>query len=163
MSDALDLVWRRAEIRDHVLSAAEIALWNPDQRDAILKLRLLRRVSDTTVLTCEDCGSPHPVEVIRDPRRPAEPYYLCPEIGRVRAKAADLHLWEVDFDQLAALIRRTIGLTSKAVTVVTSRIWLLGRQQIGDRYWELFLIRGLCWPDGPQLLRARLKSLPPNL
>src|SRR5437762_2936322 len=108
MSDVLDLVWRRAEIRDHVLSAAELALWKSDQLDAILKLGLLRRVPDATALMCDDCGSPHPVEVIRDPRRPAEPYYLCPEIGRVRVKAEDLHLWEVDFDQLAALIRRTI-------------------------------------------------------
>ena len=151
MSDALDLVWRRAEIANHVLSAAEIARWPSGQRDAIINLGLLRRTSDATALICDDCGTPHPAEVIRDPRKPHQPYYLCPEIGRVPLAPTDLQRWEADFDQVAALIREAIRLTSKAATLVMSRIWLLGRQRIGDRYWELFLMRGLCWPDGIEL------------
>jgi hypothetical protein len=152
VSDALDAVWRRAELPNHVLSAAELARWQPDQRDAIIKLGLLRRTSDATALICEDCGQPHPAEVIRDPRRPQAPYYLCPEIGRVPLVAEALQRWEADFEQIAVLIRRAVGLTSKAATLVPSRIWLLGRQRTDDGYWELFLMRGLCWPDGLQLL-----------
>src|SRR6266849_3018244 len=82
VNDALDLIWRRAELPNHVLSAAELAHWQPSQRDAIIKLGLLRRTSDATAMICEDCGTPHPVEVIRDSRKPHQPYYLCPEIGR---------------------------------------------------------------------------------
>jgi len=152
LNDALDLVWRRAELRNHVLSAAEIARWQSDQRDAMITLGLLRRTSDATALMCEDCGPPHPVEVIRDPRKANQPYYLCPEIGRVPLEPTNLQRWEADFDQVAALIRRAAGLTAKAATVVPSRIWLLGRQRIEARYWELFLMRGLCWPDGVQVL-----------
>jgi hypothetical protein len=66
--------------------------------------------------------------------------------------AEALQRWEADFDQIAVLIRRAVGLTSKAATLVPSRIWLLGRQRTDDGYWELFLMRGLCWPDGLQLL-----------
>jgi hypothetical protein len=152
LNDALDLVWRRAELPTHVLSAAELASWPTDQRARIVDLGLLRRTTDATALICEDCGSPHPVEVIRDPRKPQRPYYLCPEIGRVPLTPSDLQRWEADFDQIAFQIRRAVGLTAKAVTVVPSRIWLLGRQQTGDRYWELFMMRGLCWPDGVQML-----------
>ncbi len=54
--------------------------------------------------------------------------------------------------RIAALIRQALGLTSKAVTAVPSRIWLLGRQRTENGYWELFLMRGLCWPDGVQML-----------
>jgi hypothetical protein len=162
LNDALDLVWRRAELRNHVLSAAEIARWQSDQRDAIINLGLLRRTSDATALMCEDCGPPHPVEVIRDPRKPQQPYYLCPEIGRVPLEPTNLQRWEADFDQFAALIRRAAGLTAKAATVVPSRIWLLGRQRIEARYWELFLMRGLCWPDGVQMLNqcSRVQQSP---
>ena len=152
MSDALDAVWRRAELPNHVLSAAELARWRPDQRDAIIKLGLLRRTSDATALICEDCGQPHPAEVIRDPRKPAQPYYLCPEIGRVPLAPTGLQRWEADFDQIAVLIRRAVGLTARAISLVPFRIWLLGRQQTGNRYWELFLMRGLGWPDGVQML-----------
>jgi hypothetical protein len=126
VSEALDLIWRRAELRNHVLSAAELARWQPDHRDAIIKLGLLRRTSDATALICEECGQPHPVEVIRDSRRPQEPYYVCPEIGRVPLMAEALQRWEVDFDQIAVLIRRAVGLTSKAATLAPSRVWLLG-------------------------------------
>lgn len=162
MNDALDMVWRRAELPNHVLSAAELARWQPDQRDAMIDLGLLRRTSDATALICEDCGPPHPVEVIRDPRKPQQPYYLCPEIGRVPLVPTDLQRWEADFDQIAVLIRRAAGLTAKAATIVSSRIWLLGRQRIEDRYWELFLMRGLCWPDGIQLLNqcSRVQQSP---
>jgi hypothetical protein len=165
LSDALNLVWRRAEIPNHVLSAAEIAPWQPDQLKAIIELGLLRRTSDATALTCEDCGQPHPVEIIRDPRKPQQPYYLCGEIGRVRLAPTDLWRWEVDFDQVAAQIRQVVGLTGKASTLVPSRIWLLGRQRTESRGWELILMRGLCWPDGLQLLDqcSRLQQSPASV
>jgi hypothetical protein len=162
LSHALDLVWRRAEIPNHVLSAAEIARWQSDQRDAIIKLGLLRRISDATALICEDCGLPHPAEVIRDPRKPGHPFYLCPEIGRVPLTPTDLQRWEANFDQIAVLIRRAVGLKAKVASVVDSRIWLLGRQPTENGYWELFLMRGLCWPDGLRLLDqcSRLQQSP---
>jgi hypothetical protein len=98
MNDALELLWRRAELPNHVLSAPEIAQWQPDQRQAVFDLGLLRRTSDATALICDCCGPPHPVEVIRDPRKPQQPYYLCPEIGRVRLALSDLQRWEADFN-----------------------------------------------------------------
>jgi hypothetical protein len=162
VSDALDLVWRRAELRDHVLTASELALWRTNQRDVILQLGVLRRTSDATALMCEDCGPPHPVEIIRDARKPDQPYYLCPDIGRVSLGLTDLNRWEVDFDRIATLVRETVGLTSKPSTLVASRIWLLGRKRVADAYCELFLMCGLCWPDGIQLLSecSRLQQSP---
>ena len=162
MNDALDLVWRRAELPNHVLSAARNRALATRAARCHNRLGLLRRTSDATALICEDCGPPHPVEVIRDPRKPKQPYYLCPEIGRVPLTPTDLQRWEADFDQIAVLIRRAVGLTAKAATLVPSRIWLLGRQQTEDRYWELFLMRGLCWPDGVQLLNqcSRVQQSP---
>jgi len=60
---------------------------------------------------------------------------------------------------VAAGGRRT---RAKPVTVVPSRIWLLGRHRTQDTYWELFLMRGLCWPDGAQMLNqcSRVQQSP---
>ena len=162
MNEALDMVWQRAELRDHVLSARELARWQADQRDVITALGLICRTSDATALLCDDCGPPHPVEVIRDPRKPQRPYYLCPEIGRVPLTPTDLYRWKADFDQIAETIKAAIGLSGKTSTLIPSRIWLLGRQRIANTYWELFLMCGLCWPDGIQLLSqcSRIQQAP---
>lgn len=164
MSDGLDLIWRRADIENHVLEQAEIAHWPQAEREAILHLGLIRRTIDTTTLTCEDCGEPHPSEVIRDPRRPESPYYLCPRIGRIPTSSEAIRRWEVDFDRLAALIRKATGLGGKATTLVPSRVWLLGRQQQASGFWEVFLVRGVCWPDGlaslDQCLRLQQSPAP---
>ena len=148
VSEALDFIWQRADVWGHVISHAELSAWSPGERTTIIDLGLIRRTTDSTVLICEDCGESHSAEIVRDPRRPELPYYLCPRIGRVPIEEKVTHQWEVDFDRLAALIRKALGLGGKAVALVPSRIWLLGRQQEAGGFWELFLVRGVCWPDG---------------
>ena len=157
MSDALDLIWRRADVQGHVISHAELAAWPPGQRKTIVDLGLIRRTTDATALICDDCGESHTAEIVRDARRPELPYYRCPRIGRVPIAVEATHQWEVDFDHLATLIRKALGLSGKASTLTPSRIWLLGRQQQAGGFWELFLVRGICWPDGVGLLDQCLR------
>ena len=157
MSEALDLVWRRADVQGHVLSHVELATWPPGERKTIIDLGLIRRTAEATALICEDCGESHSAEIVRDPRRPELPYYLCPRIGRVPVAVEATHRWEVDFDRLAALIRKALGLGGKASTLTPSRIWLLGRQQRAGGFWELFLVRGVHWPDGVGLVDECLR------
>ena len=157
MSEALDLIWRRADVQGHAISHAELADWPPGERKTIVDLGLIRRTTDATALICDDCGESHIAEIVRDARRPELPYYRCPRIGRVPITVEAAHQWEVDFDRLAALIRKALGLGGKASTLTPSRIWLLGRQQQAIGFWELFLVRGVCWPDGVGLLDQCLR------
>lgn len=157
MSEALDLIWRRADVQGHVISHAELAAWPSGERKTIAELGIIRRTTDATSLVCEDCGESHSAEIVRDARRPESPYYLCPRIGRVPITVEVTHQWEVDFDRLAALIRKALGLGGKASMLTPSRIWLLGRQQQDGGFWELFLVRGICWPDGVGLLDQCLR------
>lgn len=147
-----------------MISHAELAALPPGERNAIVDLGLVRRTTDATALICDDCGEPHPAEIIQDPDQPGIPYYLCPKIGRVPLSADAVHRWEVDFDRLAALIRKATGVNGKAATLVQSRVWLLGRRQHANGFWELFLVRGVCWPDGvaslDQCLRLQQSPAP---
>lgn len=165
MSDALDLVWQRADLRSHVLEHSEIAGWPSIDRDAILHIGLIRRTADAATVTCEDCGERHGAEVIRDPRHPEKPYYLCPRIGRIPMTAEALQRWEVDFDGLAAAVRQASGLSGKVAVVIPSRVWLLGRRKQDGSFWELFLARGACWPDGINQLDQclRLQQSPASI
>lgn len=164
MSEALDLIWQRADVQGHVLSHAELAACPPGELKAIIDLGLIRRTTDATALICEDCGESHSAEIVLDPRRPESPYYLCPRIGRVPVAVEATQRWEVDFDCLAVLIRKALGLGGKAATLVPSRVWLLGRQQQAGCFWELFLVRGVCWRDGiaslDQCLRLQQSPAP---
>ena len=157
VSRALGLVWRRAELRNHLLEQSEIAEWPTVDRDAVLRLGLIRRTADATNVTCEDCGERHGAEVIRDARHPEKPYYLCPGVGRIRTTPEALQRWEVDFDGLAVAVRQAIGLSGKIEAVTPSRIWLLGRKKQDGSFWELFLARGACWPDGVSQLDQCLR------
>jgi hypothetical protein len=157
VSEALDLIWRRADVQGHVISHAELAAWPPGERKTIVDLGLIRRTTDATALVCDDCGESHSAEIVRDARRPELPYYLCPRIGRVPIAVEATHQWEVDFDHLAVLIRTSLGLGGKASALTPSRIWLLGRQQQAGGFWELFLVRGICWLDGVGLLDQCLR------
>lgn len=157
MSEPLDLIWRRADVQGHVISHAELAACPPGERKTIIDLGLIRRTTDATALICDDCGESHTAEIVREAWRPELPYYLCPRIGRVPIAVEAAHQWEVDFDRLAALIRKALGLGGKASTLTPSRIWLLGRQRQAGGFWELFLVRGVCWPDGVGLLDRCLR------
>jgi hypothetical protein len=164
VSKALDLIWRRADLQNHVLEQSEIAEWRSVDRDVIRHLGLIRRTADAATVTCEDCGKRHGAEVIRDPRHPDKPYYLCPTIGRIPTTPEAIQRWEVDFDSLAAAVRHATGLSGKVETVAPSRLWLLGRRKQDGSFWELFLARGVCWPDGisqlDQCLRLQQSPAP---
>ena len=99
MSEALDLIWRRADVQGHVISQPTCGLAAWRKHKTIVDLGLIRRTTDATALICDDCGESHTAEIVRDARRPELPYYRCPRIGRVPITVEAAHQWEVDFDR----------------------------------------------------------------
>ena len=157
MSDALQLLWRRADIKDHVIQQTEILGWVESDRKTILARNLIRRIADARSITCDDCGNPHLAEVIQDHRRGGRFYYHCPEIGRVTVPAEQLRRWEVAFDHLGRALGAAMSLVGDQIEIAPDRVWLLGRQRKGKVTTEVFLIRGIWWPDATELLDSCLR------
>ncbi len=63
-----------------------------------------------------------------------------------------LRRWEIDFPRLAAATASALQPVGELETITPSRLWLLGRIAVGGEAHELFLARGLCWPDAADVI-----------
>jgi hypothetical protein len=62
-----------------------------------------------------------------------------------------LRSWQFDFGRLAALTAEALP-AGPAEVVAPDRLWLLGRTVVVGRTCEVFLARGLTWPDSAEML-----------
>jgi hypothetical protein len=161
VNSALEQIWKRADLRGHVISYDETRRWPAAEREAIFRLGILRQIEDAEVIACDACADPHEEEIFflgTD----TQPRIWCPEVGLVRVPVERLRRWEVDFDSAARLLARALELIGKVQVLTPGRIRLLGRRRVADRTAEFFLVQGIAWPDSVELLRAapRLQNSP---
>lgn len=162
MSDALQSLWRRSDIRGHAIEDTELRTWPQSHLRVILAQRLIRRIGDAHSIVCDDCGPAHSVDVIRDPRRRGRFHYYCPSIGRISVPAESLKRWEVAFDSLGRALHAGMSLEGDLAEIAPTRVWFLGRHRNRRTTTEVFLLRGIWWPDANDLLDScvRLQQSP---
>jgi hypothetical protein len=131
--------------------------WAESDRKAVSAQKLIRRIADARSIICEDCGNPHLAEVSQYPRRGGRFYYQCPEIGRVTVPADRLRRWEVAFDHVGCALRAAMSLGGDHLEIASARVWLLGRRRRGKLTTEVFLVRGIWWPDASDVLDSCLR------
>src|SRR5205085_807864 len=124
--------------------------WPESHRKVIQAQKLIRRIADARSLVC-DCGPSHLVDVIQDPRQRGCFYYYCSRIGRVHVPPDSLRRAQVAFDHLGGILRAGMSLEGDESEIAPDRVWLLGRQRKGRVTTEVFLIRGVWWPDASDL------------
>jgi len=145
----------RADLAGHVVGYDEARRWPAAERDAILRLGLLRKVADAEYATCEICPDAEPCELSLDIG--PDPRVHCPQHGLVRIARERLQQWEVDFEKLGLLLIENLGLTGGMHTITPGRVWQLGRRRVSGRTAEFFLVQGVAWPDSVEVLRAAPK------
>lgn len=160
MDSALEQVLKGTNLEGHVIVYDETRQWPEAEREAIFRLGILRRIEDAEYLTCDACGDPHDAEVIMD--LGPEPRIYCGAVGLMSIRPERLRQWEVDFAELARLLSAELQLVGGIQPLMPGRLWFLGRKQVAERVIEFFLVRGIAWPDGKEILRAapRLQSAP---
>jgi hypothetical protein len=159
VNSALGDVLRRTDLQDHLIGYDETRQWPALEREAVFGLGILRQIEDAEFVPCDACPEPHDVEVILG--MGAEPRVYCGEAGLGQIRRERLFRWQVDFESMAQLIARTLD-TGVVQQLASGRIWLLGRRQVADRTAEFFLVNGIAWEDGVEILRAtpRLQNSP---
>ena len=165
MNNVLQLLWRRADVKDHAIEQAELLALGEANLQTISSLSFLRQIGDARSVLCDDCGRSHLADVIPDHRRRGHFYYRCPEIGRITVSADRLRRWEVAFDRVAVAIGTALSLEGDVLEVARGRIWLLGRLHHRKTNAEVFLLRGAWWPDADEALDScvRLRQSPDPL
>jgi hypothetical protein len=145
----------RADLAGHVIGYDETRRWPAEEREAILRLGILRKAADAEYATCEICADGEPCDLILDIG--PDPRIHCPQHGLMRIAWERLQQWELDFERLGALLIGQLGLTGGMHSISPGRIWQLGRRQVSGRTAEFFLVQGIAWPDALDVLRAAPK------
>jgi hypothetical protein len=145
----------RADLAGHVIGYDETRRWPVAEREAILRLGILRKAADAEYATCEICADGEPCDLILDIG--PDPRIHCPQHGLMRIAWERLQQWELDFERLGALLIGQLGLTGGMHSISPGRIWQLGRRQVSGRTAEFFLVQGIAWPDSIDVLRAAPK------
>ena len=157
MNEDLTAFWSRADVEDPAFTGDELRRLPATTRRLIESHSLLRQSENLRVVECDACGDGHveEVEILVEPAgSKPRAYITCPDTGRVSVPMERLQQWSVDLDAVARVVAATLDLGDRIVTIAPSRIWLLGKQQVGARLAEFFLARGTTWSDSFQVLQA---------
>jgi hypothetical protein len=155
VTDPFRLLLTRADTRESAFSADEMTALSSVATEQFLSAGLLRAAANATAIVCDACAGDHVEEVgfVESPSGTGlRAYIRCPEAGRVAVPLERLRRWAVDCSCLARLIAAALGIARGAEEVVAARVWRLGNMAWDHRAHELFLCRGLAWPDGEAVI-----------
>ena len=162
MHSTLEQIWIRSSVEGHVFAYDETFAWPKAERERVFSLGLVRRVEDADWAECDACGEAHSEDVVFLDEDGSYPVIPCPVVGLVRISPERLQRWEVDFGVVAKLLAAAFGLTGTLQELKAGRVWLLGSRRLAGRLAEFFLVQGVDWADGPELLSStpRLQNSP---
>jgi hypothetical protein len=152
--DPLDRFWTCYDTAWPLVGAQEAAWWPAGALEALIALKLLVPTTPASQLACPACADRH-VEEVQAVRRPdgVMRYYLpCPQNVRVQVDAQLLRQWSPDFPRLVRRVKELLNIEGRAREHVPERLWRLGTTTWNRRPREVYLARGLCWPDGQTIL-----------
>ena len=155
MSDLLSRLWAGADLKESRFSGDDTAGWEEGVEDRLVDAGLLERIEYAQSVVCNACAEGHAEEVtfIESPSGSlVRAYLLCPEHGRVPIPLDRLSQWRIDFEGLARAVASSLDLAGDVEPLVADRLWRLGSAHLGGRTREVFLGRGLSWPDAAQMI-----------
>ena len=155
MSDPLYRLWACADLKESRFSGDDTAVWEDGVEARLVDAGLLERIEYARSAVCDACAEGHVEEVtfIESPSgSPVRAYLCCPEHGRVPVQLDRLSQWRIDFEGLARAVASSLDLAGDVEPLVADRLWRLGLAHLGGRTREVFLGRGLSWPDAAQMI-----------
>ena len=165
MPDALDIVWRSANVPSPVLTVEDLVGISPAAVKGLIELGVLREAGPATHVVCDGCHDQHVERVVmtKYPNGQTRFFIPCPENLRVEVPRERLRQWAVDFAPLLAALARGVGTTEMLTEVVPGRVWNLGRASLAGKSKPIWAARGLAWPDARQVVAALPQGRSPIL
>lgn len=165
--DPLPSILRRLDwLEDSAYPFDEVKRWPPGALDRLLAAGIIRETNPAREVTCGNCadGCLITPDIVKDQRTGQ---MVCtgwchdPEDGGLVTFSTDrLRLWEPRFEGLASHVAHELGTTGSVMTVVPGRLCLMGSLVSDGCCRDVFMARGLTWPDAASVLAQadRLKA-----
>lgn len=158
------LLLRRVDrMASPVLCFDEVRRWATGVLDQLTEAGIVREINSTFTVHCDSCADGHVLEVdVREYPTGTVGVAKCPECGRVTVPLDRLRQWEPCFVGLARAIAVSIGTGADVAIESPGRLAFLGVIQRDGRTADLFVGRGMGWPDASQVLASsqRLRASP---
>jgi len=165
VNDDLAAFWIRSDLDDPAFTGDELRHLPGAMRRLLESHALIRQSENLRVIECDACGEGHleEVEILAEPAgSKPRAYITCPEAGRVSVDMERLQQWSVDLGALAGTVAAAMDLHDRIISITPGRVWLLGTRRFDEHMRDVFLVRGIDWPDSRQILEsaARLANSP---
>jgi len=155
LPDPLSVLWERAELSSSCFDGDEVLRWDEGLLERLIAVGLVREINAASSVVCDACDFGHVEDVMfidALAEAGARAYIWCPDNGRIRVPIDRLRQWEVDFGGVARSLAQALNRDGAPEELVPSRLWLLGKAVFAARSRDVFLARGLSWPDAASLL-----------
>lgn len=150
MTDPMELFWASLESERPLFTAADLRRWPENYGRRLGEMGLLRLAENATHVVCPGCDGGHVEPVIPHSGPCGVRFYVrCPEALRVQVPAENLRQWTVDLTALVKALASALRPGSRSREVVPGRLWKLCKMPWRESQREVFLARGLGWPDAP--------------
>jgi hypothetical protein len=150
MTDPMELFWASLESERPLFTEADLRRWPEGYGRRLCEAGLLRLAEIATHVVCPGCHSGHIEPVIPQVGPVGMRFYVrCPETLRVEVPADHLRQWTVALDALVKALASALRPGSRSREVVPGRLWKLCKMPWRESQREIFLARGLGWPDSP--------------
>jgi hypothetical protein len=165
VNEELAAFWSRADLEDPAFTGDEVRQF-PSATRRLLRFRsLLRQSENLRVIDCDACGDGHLEEIeflVEPPGSKPRAYITCPEAGRVSVSIERLQQWSVDLDAVAQTVAAALAIQGRIISITARRVWLLGTMQLDQHMRDVFIVRGINWPDNRLILESatRLAASP---
>lgn len=156
MSDLLAVLWERVDLPLPLIDGDEALRLIDGDLERLVAASLVRETQAASSVVCDACDFGH-VEDVVFIDTPADAgvraYIMCPDNGRVRVPIDRLRRWELDFDGLARGVAAALAGNGVPEELVPSRLWFVGKAVFATRSRDVFLARGLTWPDAHDVVK----------
>ena len=157
--DPLPSILRRLDwLEDSVYPFDEVKRWPRGALDRLLAAGIIRETNPAREVTCGNCAdgcliTPDIFEDHRTGQMVCTGWCHDPEDGGLVTFSVDrLRLWEPHFEGLALFVARELSTTGGVTTVVPGRVCLMGSLVSDGCCRDVFMARGLTWPDAGGVL-----------
>lgn len=149
-----------------IFSYDDIQMWPAETHRYFVNAGLIREIAPAESIILPECSSDEPVTPLWSSTQTGQRIGLvsCGDdqcAGLHCVKPERMKRWEINFAGLTAILAAAMQFT-QTEDIVPGRISLIGSCTQNDTYREIFLARGLHWPDAPQVLGKadRLRASP---
>lgn len=167
MDDVLRAILVRVELPDGqiIFAAHEATAWPRGTLARLTKLGILCKAAPAEEVLCDGCEVRCLIkpDIRVDPRTDKRVgKYFCGReetAGYITVPLDRMKQWAFSLAGLAAVVARAVGAAGKPVECEPGRLMMLGTVKVDGRTRELFLARGVAWPDAAYLFgnSSRLK------